>query len=500
MPKNIFIESVILNSGHALIMPHKPEGIAMEQINNKMESDPQSVEQFGLFDRATPNYSTYYPDVTAEDLAPKDAEFIEPVFRMLSNVTVHARFNPIYFPSDVLKKSMFKMVGQTINIDHEMAVGNAVGTVKAVEWQNSYTANGIKVPAGFNAVLKIDGKANPRLARGIMMDPPSIHSNSVTVNFAWKKSHPKMDDQEFFSKLGSFDEKGKLVQKVVTEVKAYHETSLVSHGADPFAQKVDDKGKIANPEYAAGQYSLGDQSINYASWDWKNLEAGDFDEVIINTSTGTGPIININNNANSENMEELLRFLETSFALEVDSLTEENVQEKLGTIDYPTLVAQAAKADEKVVILEIEGLEAIEAEITTLRDFKKTVPENLEVQLELAKTGQTAIDQLRADTKRLYGLTIDEGKEDVNILAVIEGADYKTLTSLHKQYDEATDNEFGFVCQDCDSHNVTRASADPDAGGEGDEKKEKTRQQVIEKFTGVNTVTLPSWMKEKKAE
>jgi len=97
-------------------------------------------------------------------------------------------------------------------------------------------------------------------------------------------------------------------------------------------------------------------------------------------------------------------------------------------------------------------------------------------------------------------LTIDEGKEDVNILAVIEGADYKTLTSLHKQYDEATDNEFGFVCQDCDSHNVTRASADPDAGGEGDEKKEKTRQQVIEKFTGVNTVTLPSWMKEKKAE
>lgn len=496
MPKGIFVESVILNTGHAIIMAHRPEGIKHEQMNHKLEEAPQEIEQFGLFDRATPNYSTYYPEVTAEDLQPKDAEFIEPVFRMLSNVTVHARFNPIYFPVEVLKKSMYKMVGQTINIDHEMAVGNAIGTVKSVEWQNAYTANGVKVPAGFNAVLKIDGKSNPRIARGIMMDPPSIHSNSVTVNFAWQKSHPKMDDNEFFSKLGSFDEKGKLIQKVATDIRSYHETSLVSHGADPFAQKIDDKGKIANPAYAASQYSLSADASPFFSWDWKNLEASEFDEIILNTASGTGSYINNNNNQNSEKMEELLRFLETSFAIEAESLTEENVQEKLGEIDFAALQAKAEKADAPVVVLEIEGLEAIEAEITTLREFKEGVPENLEAQIALAATGQTAIDNLKADTKRLYGLTVEEGKEDASILAVIEGADYKTLQALHKQYDEATEKAFNFTCTDCGSHSVTRASADP-AGEE--EKTTKSRQEVIDKFTASEGV-LPAWMTSKKAE
>jgi len=492
-----FNESVILNSGHALIMSHKPESIKMSQISSKIEAEPQDVGQFGLFDRATPNYSTYYPEVTAEDLAPNDAEFVEPVFRMLSNVTVHAQFNPIYFPVDVLKKSMYKMVGQTINIDHEMAVGNAIGSVKSVEWQNAYTANGIKVPAGFNAVLKIDGKSNPRIARGIMMDPPSIHSNSVTVNFAWTKSHPKMDDQEFFSKLGSFDEKGKLVQKIATEVKAYHETSLVSHGADPFAQKVDNKGKIANPAYAADRYPLADQTINHYAWDWKNLEPGEMDEVIINTSGTSLTHIDNNNVQNLENMEELLRFLETFFGLETDSLTEENVQEELGEIDFAALKAKAETADAPVVVLDLSGVEAIEAEVTTLREFKEGVPEDLAAKIQLAETGKIAVDELRADTKRLYGLTIEEGKEDVNILAVIEGADYKTLKSLHKQYDNATEKEFNFTCTACGSHDVTRASADPSQ--EEKNKKKKTNQDVISKFTGVD-VKLPSWMKAPEAK
>ena len=419
---------------------------------------------------------------------------------MLSNVTVHPTWNPIHFPTSVLKAGMYKMVGQSINIDHEMAVGNSIGAVKSVEWQNSYTANGVKVPAGFNAVLKIDGKANPRIARGIMMDPPSVHSNSVTVNFAWKKSHPKMDDQDFFSKLGSFDDKGKLVQKIATEIKAFHETSLVSHGADPFAQRVDDKGKIANPEYAGGQYNLAEKSLSYASWDWKNLEVGEFDEVILNTSTGTGTTINNdNNNHNSENMKELLTFLETFFGLEAESLTEENVQEQLGEIDFAALKAKAEEADAPVVVLELEGVEAIEGEITTLREFKEGVPENLEAQIALAKTGQIAIDELRADTKRLYGLTVEEGKEDANILALIEASDYKTLQSLHKQYDEATEGEFNFVCNDCESHNVTRASADPGDGGEG-EPTEKSQEEVIKKFTGVHEVKLSPWLGGKKEE
>ena len=497
----INIETVTFNAGHSLILAHKPEKLQMSQINEKLIDEPQEVEQFGLFDRATPNYTTYYPDVTVEDLQPTDAEFIEPVFRMLSNVTVHAQHNPIYFPVDVLKKGMYKMIGQTINIDHEMAVGNAIGAIKSVEWQNAYTAGGVKIPAGFNAIMRIDGKANPRIARGIMMDPPSIHSNSVTVNFAWEKSHSKMDDQEFFSKLGTFDEKGKLVQKIATEIKAFHETSLVSHGADPFARKIDGTGKITNPSYASSRYPLADGSVDYAdkcSWDWKNLEVPYNEEVIINTYTGTTipETINNNNDQNTETMDELLRFLETQFGLDADSLTEENYAEKLA--EYHTAQAQAladaSVEPEPIIIGEFTGVEDITSEMTRLQAVEAAIPQDLEAQIALAVTGQTAIDSLRTDTDRLYRLTVEEGKEDATLLAMIAGADYKTLLSLHKQYDKLTEGEYNFTCNECGSHSVTRASANP--AEEGKDEVNKSNAEVMDEFTGVHDVKLPGSLKQ----
>lgn len=494
MPK----ETIILNSAHAMIMSHKPEILKMAQINEKLRDEPQEISQFGLFDNSTPNYTTYYPDVNAEDLQPKDSEFVEPVFRMLSNVTVHARFNPIYFPVDVLKASMHKIVGQTVNIDHEMAVGNAIGTVKSVEWQDSYKSKGVTIPAGFNAVLKIDGKSNPRIARGIMMDPPSIHANSVTVTVAWKQSHENMESNEFYQKLGTFDDKGKLIQKIATEITGFHETSLVSHGADPFAQKLDKDGKIVLPEYAKDRYPLAEKQLSYHSVDWKDIISNEYGETIMN-STSSYKGNNYNNYEqikNSEKMKELLKFLETLFGLEAESLTEENVQEKLVGIDFAALKAKAEKADEPITILDLTGVEEIENEINTLRKFKENIPEDLEAQMALAQTGKTAIDNLRADTTRLYRLAAGEGKEDANILAMIESTDYKTLQSLHKQYDEATEEKFGFTCQDCGSHDVTRASAST-GDGEEDDKTPKGREEVIDHFTGVNKVELPSWMKSK---
>lgn len=478
----IFYDTAIFFGGHALILGHKPEKLDMNQIHQKIEDEPQEVENFGLFDRATPNYTTYYPDVKAEDLVPKDDEFIEPVFRMLSNITVNARHNPIYFSADVLKKSMYKMIGQTVNIDHEMALGNAIGSVKSVEWQNAYTSNGKKIPAGFNAVLKIDGKSNPRIARGIMMDPPSIHANSVTVNFAWEKSHPKMEDNEFFSKLGSFDEKGKLIQRLVTEVVAYHETSLVSHGADPFAQLVKD-GKIVKPDYAATRYPLSDQTIKqnigmeYHSWDWKQFST----DILPPEETTILEEHNNNNNQNSEKMDKIFRLLETQFNLVENSLTEENYAEEIAKIKLEE------KEETPVVILDLTGAEAIEAEITRLREVENGLPENLEEQLALAATAETVIKNERAEVERLYRLSLgDEGEEDATILALIAGADYKTLQSLHKQYDKITENQFGFVCLDCESHNVTRASANP--SGSDEEFTERETDDLINDMVYGNKV------------
>lgn len=486
-------ETIKLIGGHALIMGHRPEKISMSKMVEKLEKDGQDFASLGLFDTSTPNYANYYPDVTAEDLTPKDGEFIEPVFRLLSNVTVQSGYNPIHFPADVLKKSMYKLIGQTINIDHETALGNAIGSVKSVEWQNAYTKDGVKVPAGINGTLKIDGKSNPRIARGIMMDPPSIHSESVTVNFQWVKSHPNMSDEEFRNKLGSLDDKGKLVQKVASNILAYHEISLVAHGADPFAQKIGKDGKIVNTAYAGartGQLSAEDlkDDLRDASmiWDWKDLSSATANgsEIILNSYKENETLIN--NEQNQLEMKELLRLLETMFGLEVNSLTEENHVAELAKfkVGYDAMVVKAKATDTPVSILGLSGVENIEKEITELRTFKATVPTNLTEIQGLATVASTVITELREDTKRLYNLSLGEkGKADDNIIALIDAADHKSLTALHKQYDESTEKMFGFVCE-CGSHNVTRASASSSQGGES--FVEKTSEQIIEHFTSVS--------------
>ena len=160
------------------------------------------------------------------------------MFRLLSETIVSKNWNPTDFGQNgVLKASMKMSLGQTVNCDHETNIGNAIGAVSQVMWQESYKDGSFTIPAGIDGILKIDGKANPRIARGILMEPPSIHSNSVTVQFKWDKSHPQMEDNEFYQKLGTYDSKGVMVRRMVTEIVRYLETSLVSHGADSFAQK-----------------------------------------------------------------------------------------------------------------------------------------------------------------------------------------------------------------------------------------------------------------------
>lgn len=486
--KKVLIFTERFCGGHSLIIGHCPVKLKMSDVNEKLEKDPQVIGQFGLFDSSSPNYTTYYPDVTASDLNPSDEEFVEPIFRMLSNVTVNHLHNPIYFPSEVLKKSMYKLIGQTVNIDHEMAVGNAIGSIKSVEWQNSYTTkDGIKVPAGINATLKIDGKSNPRIARGIMMEPPSIHANSVTVSFSYKKSHPEMTDEEFWSKVGTFDDKGVLIQRVVTDIISYHETSLVGHGADPFAQKIGKDGKIVNPTYAKSRYPLSDTTLNgselgFTYYDWKQFTGEKFGVLEQSEELDT------NNNQTQLDMKKTLLLLESIFGLEANTLTEENYEENLKALntELGSLRAKAAEPPAPVKVLDLEGLQAIETEITTLRSFRDSVPTDMPQKIALAEVGNAAITHLKEDTKRLYKLSIEAGKEDAAILAVIEGSDYNTLKALHKQYDELTDGKFGFTCTKCGSHDVTRASASP--VDEPDEITNKEISEVIDQFTSVTKV------------
>ena len=185
MSKLVFIDTIRLSSEGNLIVGNKPGIVSLSDVSKLIGAESQAdIQSFGLFERSTPNYATYYPEASAEDLNPKESEFIEPVFRALSAVTILSSYDAVNFAFDpeILNRSKSLLLGQSVMIDHETALGNIIGAVSEVSWQESYKTRGATkpIPAGINSVLKIDGKANPRIARAIMMDPPGIHSTTVS--------------------------------------------------------------------------------------------------------------------------------------------------------------------------------------------------------------------------------------------------------------------------------------------------------------------------------
>lgn len=463
------VDTMVLGSGHSMMVGNLTNKIALPSFSEKFyQASRVEVNKFGLFGSNT-DYNTYYPDVTPEDVKPKDNEFIEPVFRMLSNCIVAKNYMPTEFPKDVLKASMGLLVGQTVNCDHETEIGNAIGSVKEVSWQNAYTDEtmGIEIPAGINAVLKIDAKANPRIARGIMMDPPSIHSNSVTVQFEWKPSHSFEKEWEFYDKLGTIAEDGTMVRRIVTKIISYKETSLVSHGADPFAQIIKN-GKINNPQYAgATYYSFSDMPpmdektlrSKIAYLDFKDIRSND---IMYNTSK---PNYEGNQNPKIQNdMNELQKSLDQLFSDGVLSLAEGSTpsmevalsQVKDLVVAKNSLTQEKAKADQK--ISELQG------EVTSLK-------EQISANQAMVNIGTSHLSEVRSSTiasyKKLYG----DDKVDQNILALLEAdsTNIETLLSLKATYDAQLDEKFPMRCAKCGSHDVSRASSsiqgnDPEDG------------------------------------
>ena len=290
------LDSMVIGQGHTIMAGYIPEAVGAKAFSENYykwkNPTPDSIAQFGFWGGDI-DYNTYYPNLDKSELTPKDEEFIEPMFRLLSETIVSKNWNPTDFGQNgVLKASMKMLLGQTVNCDHETNIGNAIGAVSQVMWQESYKDGSFTIPAGINGILKIDGKANPRIARGILMEPPSIHSNSVTVQFKWDKSHPQMEDNEFYQKLGTYDSKGVMVRRMVTEIVRYLETSLVSHGADSFAQKIGSDGKIINPTFAkrtwasyeeyrddkSKQYFFTDYKSDLTSYQEKNDTQGSFND------------------------------------------------------------------------------------------------------------------------------------------------------------------------------------------------------------------------------
>lgn len=463
------LDSMVIGQGHTIMAGYIPEAVGAQTFSENYykwkNPTPDTIAQFGFWGGDI-DYNTYYPNLDKSELTPKDEEFIEPMFRLLSETIVSKNWNPTDFGQNgVLKASMKMLLGQTVNCDHETNIGNAIGAVSQVMWQESYKDGSFTIPAGINGILKIDGKANPRIARGILMEPPSIHSNSVTVQFKWDKSHPQMGDNEFYQKLGTYDSKGVMVRRIVTEIVRYLETSLVSHGADSFAQKIGSDGKIINPTFAkrtwasyeeyrddkSKQYFFTDYKSDLTSYQEKDDTQGSFND---NDAK--------DNHSNKNNMnEELLKFLESLFGdnmLTLEEGKEMNQENVIACIQ--TLVSSRNELQTSVDNLTTEKTSLTE-QITNL---------NAEVAnlKEMATVGKNHIASLRENAVEIYKkLMGDKVDETIVTMLNAETTGITTLISLTKDYQARLEEKFPLTCSKCGSKDVNRASSIAEDDTEG---------------------------------
>jgi hypothetical protein len=463
-------DTIRLSFAHNLIVGNVPAPVELEKFSGILEKESKlDLESFGIFETASPNYSTYYPDVTAEDLNPKDGEFIEPIYRALSEVIVHKQWNPIDFSlNNVLKNSMSLLKGQSVYIDHETAVGNAVGAIKDVFWQGSYkvNGNGILVPAGINARLKVDGKSNPRIARGILMDPPSIHSTSVTVEFLWEKSHASLSTEEFFRALGTYDKEGQMIRRIATKVSRYHEISLVGHGADPYAQKVNKDGSITNPKYAdISNNSEEKQKQKFFSFDFKSEIIQNSERTIPDESNTSEDQVGNTENDHNKNTP-TMNFLE-------------KLAQHLGLPATATEAEIEAKLKEQLTALQTKT-----AEVTTLTEAKAQLEKDKPDVTNLQAFQTNVLTAKRAEVTRLYKIAFKEPQE--SILTMINSAPWEALTALEKQYGEQAEAIAPLSCTKCGSTEVSRASSKQENTDEGGNQSDKKVFSVEETYERLN--------------
>lgn len=460
-------------SGHSLITNKLPRKVDLGKFGALGAHRVPDVSHFGLFESSSPDFNKYYPDVTADDLNPAEQDFVTPVFRALSKIIIN-KYGPIDFSQgDVLENSLKLLLGQAIFTNHDQIVGNEVGVIIESSFENTRTYDGVKIPAGINVKMKLDGKSNPKLVRSIMMDPPAVHSTSVTVAFNWEQSHKNLSTEDFYNQLGKLDDKGKLIRRIVTDIVRYDELSLVSHGADPFAQKKDEDGKIVNPAYAGKVYRFaeGDNRQVYHFIDWKESGSStasfSLEDTIPAEDNLSKTSEQLNNNQQKPMNEQLLQFLRTFFGLDANA-TEAQVTAKLQA-ELPLLAADRTSLGQTKTELtqakdDFLKLQKRYPEGSTV--ISKEEKEKLDAHDALKASLESVLSATRAECLKLYHLSCGGAeKADAPIVKLIAESNLESLGALTKQYKAIVEKSFTAKCNSCGGTDITRASsANPESG------------------------------------
>ena len=256
------------------------------------------------------------------------------------------------------------------------------------------------------------------------------------------------------------------------------ELSLVSHGADPFAKKLDENGKIVLPNFASSQSVKVDQTNFAYNVDWRNLKS------VLNEETNSfNGLFKLNINQDNQKVmtvEEIINL--ASQTLGLSGLTAENIktnleqykanQDKL--VDPASLKLGDVTGWDKIQ----ESFSAMVTELTELRALKEKE--------SFINAGEEYLNNLRTEATNFYKLSLEEGKEeDEAIIALINKADVKEAKALLSQYQTQVEKDAPLTCQSCGGHDISRASFKGNDNQEDKDKKNegvKTLDEIREHF------------------
>lgn len=237
------VEIASLETQTASICLRRPTASAVITADPKLETRLAEIAAASQWNLNPVGQRDNFNYRAAADVLPKAEDYITVDFRAISKTVVPGHWID-WSKGNVLKQSVPKLLNQTVYPNHDFFdINNWLGAVSAVEWdEKGEQAEGVP---GINATYKIDALMNPRVARGLLMKPPAIHSTSMTVLFKYEYSHPEIAAENrwrFFELLGE-EVEGEIVRLVVTEILEYWEASLVFQGADRLAKKRKDDGE-----------------------------------------------------------------------------------------------------------------------------------------------------------------------------------------------------------------------------------------------------------------
>jgi len=349
---------------------------------------------------------------SAADLQPQDQDFIYANFRALSKSYIPLIYTD-FSKDDVLQQSVPLLKGQTVYPDHLHRVEAWLGVVTDSVWDETLRPDA----PGINTTWKIDALANPKIARGLMMRPPALHSSSVYVVYSYEMSHPDMKPYQFWDMIGE-EVDGRIVCLVANQILAYYEHSLVWQGADSSSKSITDPQEQMQQLKKEMKSRLEKPSTVFISDPAKEAAA-------VLTKSMEDSVEN-----------EIIAAVGTIKVLRKETLALLGIEEEDPTFDR------------------------IEAAILSLTEKNAVLAkENQQLAAE-AENGRAYLADLRADALRLAAIVeAPGGKMKESLLKLIAGASLEQARDLVSMYQAKADAMFPEKCQACGSTEVVRRSS-----------------------------------------